>query len=102
MTVDEIVAKFVANPSRMRPGATSLAKRFRCEKNDIYEARKKARAIIKGEVKEEKQDEETISEKEIIDNDESYCVEVTLNGKVVEQRTFWKKLTSLITFNGWK
>jgi len=79
MTIEEITKKFIDNPNRMRPGATSLAKRFKCTKETIYEARKEARKIIRGGTKK---------------------VELKITEDKV--RTFWQKLGSLLSLGDWK
>lgn len=47
MNVNQIIQKFLENPSRMDMGAGKLSKAWRCKRDDIYEARKVARNIIK-------------------------------------------------------
>jgi hypothetical protein len=49
MNLNQIVEKFKTNPAYVGMGAGKLANRFNCSKDDIY----KARSIVKGEIKED-------------------------------------------------
>lgn len=104
MTIKEITKKFIDNPNRMRPGVTSLAKRFKCTKETIYEARKEARAIIKG-------GKEDLSEgsKKIPEIRDGFII--LQKGETPEDymdydpsgpRTFLQKLCSLLLLGKWK
>lgn len=46
MTIEHVIEKFLENPSRMEMGAGKLSKRYRCTRDDIYEARKSTRKIL--------------------------------------------------------
>lgn len=46
MTVEQVVEKFLENPSRMEMGAGKLAKRYKCDREDVYEARRRAKESL--------------------------------------------------------
>jgi DNA polymerase elongation subunit (family B)/predicted RNA-binding Zn-ribbon protein involved in translation (DUF1610 family) len=47
MTIQEVINKFLESPKRMDMGAGKLSKRWKCEKQDIYDARKEVRKVLK-------------------------------------------------------
>ncbi len=47
MIVEQVVEKFLENPSRMEMGSGKLSKRYKCERDDIFEARVRTRKILK-------------------------------------------------------